>query len=72
MVCPEKNLAGDLAARFSVLLGLDQVKIFSDSNRWIVRLTAIDPDLEETARHDHLPLPLALSTGSSLRTALCP
>ncbi|MDD5492446.1 MAG: DUF5693 family protein [bacterium] len=48
VVCPEKNLAGDLAARFSRLLGVDQVKLFSDSGSWIVRLTVIDPELEET------------------------
>lgn len=48
VVCPDKILAGGLAARFSLLLGTDQVKIFSDSGFWIVRLTVIDPELEET------------------------
>lgn len=48
IVCPEKNLAGDLAARFLLFLGADQVTLFSDSGSWIVRLTVIDPDLEET------------------------
>lgn len=48
VVCPEKNLAGDIAARFSLFLGADQVTVFSDSGLWIVRLTVIDPELEET------------------------
>jgi hypothetical protein len=48
VVCPEKNLANDLSARFSLFLGTDQVKTFSDSNHWIVRLTSIDPEMEET------------------------
>lgn len=48
VVCPEKNLAGDIAARFLLCLGADQVKLFSDSGSWIVRLTVIDPELEAT------------------------
>ncbi len=48
VVCPEKILAGDIAARFSLFLGADQVKLFSDSGLWISRLTVIDPELEET------------------------
>ncbi len=48
VVCPEKNLAGNIAARFSLFLGAEQVKLFSDSGHWIVRLTVIDPELEES------------------------
>lgn len=48
VVCPEKNLAGNIAARFSLFLRADQVTLFSDSGLWIVRLTVIDPEVEET------------------------
>lgn len=49
VLCSGKDLAANLAARFSRLIGVDKVKLFSEQGDWIVRLTIINPDLEETA-----------------------
>ncbi|MDD5132000.1 MAG: DUF5693 family protein [bacterium] len=72
VVCPEKNLAGDIAARFSRLLGADQVRMFSGSGFLIVRLTVIDQELEETFGLGFSPELLKIAQQHGLNVVLRP
>ncbi len=49
-ILPEDNsLNKRLAERLSGLLGQDRIKVYNDSGTPVIRLTAVDPDLEEEA-----------------------